>query len=429
MAKPRNRLGGYFLIGALAGFLFFSFQPWLPLASVALLPGLSLKGLIVAFFEAALVGALADWFAVTALFRSPLGLRLPHTNIIARNRDSIAEAVPRFLTGFVTDERLASSLQGVDFASHFLEALEGQLLKEDFHRLLREKVSVFLSSWSGPEGGRQESLRSFVGDLCDFAADNLDPGPSFASLLRWARSEGFDERVISVSSDILRQEIGKNRSRLAAAITPMVKKNAGWKGLFIGQGTLEELLKGVEAELSDISADPRHELKAFLMASIARYADTLDGTLPDPGGEARRLGQGFRDVLGDEGFRTGASNFVADILSRLGKDLGSQDSRFIAGLDRIEDGLVAQVVGDPVLRGSINSGLASLVTGLVIKSRIVEGLAGYLAKVLKGTDPQEFVGRIEDSVWNDLQYIRVNGAVVGGLVGIALTVFSALMPG
>jgi uncharacterized membrane-anchored protein YjiN (DUF445 family) len=267
-----------------------------------------------------------------------------------------------------------------------------------------------------------------VTDLCAFAAENLDPGPAFASLLRWARREGFDERVLEGAAEILRTEIGRNRVKLAAAITPIVKRNAGWKGLFIGQGTMEELLRGVEEELSDVAADRGHALRAFLISSLTRYADTLSGDSADTSGEREKLAKGVKDALRDPGFARGLTEFVADLLSRLGQDLGGERSRFIAGLERLEDGFLAQLGGDKELRARFNSGLAGLLTSLIIRVRLVEALSQYVAGLLKATDPKEFVDRIEDSVWNDLQYIRVNGAVVGGLVGLVLSFLSAFMP-
>ena len=84
--RKRNRLGSIFLFAAIAGLLAVEFQPWIPLASVALHGGLSLKGLLEAFFEASLAGAFADCFAVSALFKDPLGIPLPHTNILAKTR-------------------------------------------------------------------------------------------------------------------------------------------------------------------------------------------------------------------------------------------------------------------------------------------------------------------------------------------------------
>jgi uncharacterized membrane-anchored protein YjiN (DUF445 family) len=428
MATSRNRIGTYFLLGALAGFLVFSFQPWLPLGSVMLFKGLSLKRLIVAFFDAALVGALADWFAVTALFRDPLGLRLPHTNILAKNKDSIAEAVPRFLVGFVSNDRIAAELSRVDFSLKFEEALSTGRFKGDLRSLFQGRVSNWLASYSTGTGPRVESLRGFVAELCAFAAKNLDPAPAASELLRWAHRESFDDRVIEGLADLLRSEIGKNRIKLAAAITPIVKRNAGWKGLFIGRGTMEELIKGIEEELGVISADKNHELRQFLVSSIVHYADNLAADPTGPSPDRDRLTEGVRAALGDASFTKGLGDFVADLVSRLGLDLGSPESSFIEVLESLEDRLVEQLRADPDFRVRFNASVSSLIMGVVVSGHFVEGLSQYFSNLLRATDSKEFVGRIEDSVWNDLQYIRVNGAVVGGLVGLLLAIGSAFFP-
>ena len=428
MAAPRNRIGTYSLLAALVGFFFVSFQPWLPLTSLVVVPGLSLKRLLQAFFDASLVGSLADWFAVSALFRDPLGLRLPHTNILAKNKDAIAEAVPRFLTGFVTDERISEELARADFARRIGAALESGGLREEFHDFLRVRLSAWLSGFRGGEGPKRASLDGFVADLCSFVADTLDPAPAFAGFLRWARRESFDERVIAAAAELLRSEIGRNRVRLAAAITPIVKRNAGWRGLFIGRGTMEELLLGVEEELAEISADRSHQLRAFLVASLSRYADTLADAGPDVSGERETFAKGVRDALLDPGFRKGLADFTADILGRLGLDLGSDTGRFIEGLKRVEGGLARRLAADAELRARFNKELGKLASSLIIRGRLVDGLSTYVAGLLKATDPREFVGKVEDAVWNDLQYIRVNGAVVGGLVGLALSFLSAFFP-
>src|SRR5512133_1847089 len=106
--KVRNRRGSISLAVAILGYLTIEFKPWIPLSAVALFGGLTLKGLFEAFFEASMVGGFADWFAVTALFKDPLGIPLAHTNILAKNKDAIADAVPRFLKGFVSAEAVSA---------------------------------------------------------------------------------------------------------------------------------------------------------------------------------------------------------------------------------------------------------------------------------------------------------------------------------
>src|SRR5208283_2435921 len=96
-------------------------------------------------------------------------------------------------------------------------------------------------------------------------------------------------------------------------------------------------------------------------------------------------------------------------------------------IGRVEEVFISQLRANAEFRSSFNRGVAGLVSSLIAKSGLIESVTGYLAGLLKNTDEREFVSRVEDAVWNDLQYIRVNGAVVGGIVGIVLALFSSLV--
>jgi uncharacterized membrane-anchored protein YjiN (DUF445 family) len=427
VSKRRNRIGTVSLLAALAGFLFVMFQPWIPLDRLILYNALSLKGLLAAFFDASLVGALADWFAVTALFRNPLGVKLRHTDIIAKNKDAIADAVPRFLTSFVSEERIAVELSNVDFGGKVQKLIGEGGSREEIHDFVRKRLSSLLAGYK--EGSAAEGLTMLMREVLAFVGNRLDSASAFASLLNWARRERLDERIIESVSELLRIEIGKNTARLAAALTPIIKRNAGWQGIFVGQGTVERLLSGVQNELAQIRSNRNHELRRFLDVTLDTYAARLAGTAPDPGGDRGRFRAWVRDVLGDEGFQKSSVQFVANLLARLDVDLAQPQSRFIEGLAHIERALEDRLGGNTEFRLGFNRGVAGLISGAIAKSRLIEGITGYLATLLKSTDEREFVRRIEDAVGNDLQYIRLNGAVVGGCVGLLLSLLAALVRG
>jgi uncharacterized membrane-anchored protein YjiN (DUF445 family) len=427
MRTSRNRIGALSLLGALAGFLIVTFQPWVPLDHVILYRALTLKALLSAFFDASLVGALADWFAVSALFKNPLGVRLPHTDIIAKNKDAIAEAVPRFLTSFVSEEKISAELGRVDFAAKVQALLSQENARGELHQFLRSRLSTLLSGATMAEGTRSEGLRTFTREMFAFARETLDPAAVLASVLRWARKEGMEERIIENVAELLRVGIARNLVRLAATITPILKRNAGWQGIFVGQGTIERLLQGVQNELAQIRSNPGHELRRMLTDALGSYAARLAGEADDPGDERGRFRASVRRMLADEGLQERAAELIAALLGKMGADLGVQNSRFFAGLERAEDALAAQLGRNQTFRAGFNRGIAGLISGAIAKSNLIESMTGYLATLLKSTDERDFVRRIEDAVWNDLQYIRVNGAVVGGLVGLLLSLLSGLL--
>jgi uncharacterized membrane-anchored protein YjiN (DUF445 family) len=419
----RNRLGGISLAVAIFGFLVVEFQPWLPLASVAIFGGLSLKGLLEAFFEASMAGAVADWYAVTALFRDPLGIRLPHTNILAKNKDAIADAIPRFLTGFVSQRAIAEELGKVDFATKAAEALETGGLREELHDFLKLRAAGLLVAYDGRDEGRSAALRRFVDELLGFVSERFDAPSEVVALLAWARKERLDERAVEALADYARLEVGRNRVRLVAILTPLIKRNAGWQGLFIGTGTIDRFLVGIQEELSAIKADKANELRRFALDSIRGYADSLA-----VGGPAReRLAAAISEVLSGEAFRRNLSLFVAQALTRLGQDLAGEDGSMIPSLRRIEDALVARLSSDAELRARLNAAAAALLGAAIERGRVIEGVTGYVAGLLRSTDDRYFVEKIEGAVGNDLQYIRVNGAVVGGLVGLVIATLKALL--
>ena len=98
-------------------------------------------------------------------------------------------------------------------------------------------------------------------------------------------------------------------------------------------------------------------------------------------------------------------------------------------LERAEESLAERLLSDTKLRERLDSLAASLIGGVIERGRVIEGVTEYLAGLLRSTDEAYFVARIEESVWNDLQYIRVNGAVVGGLVGLAIAAIKAILGG
>jgi uncharacterized membrane-anchored protein YjiN (DUF445 family) len=263
--------------------------------------------------------------------------------------------------------------------------------------------------------------------LLAFIGNRLDSASAFASILRWVRREHIDERIIETVAEVLRIEIGKNIARLAASLTPIIKRNAGWQGLFVGQGTVERLLGGVQNELAQIRSNPNHELRRFVDTTLDSYAARLAGTAPDPGSDRGRFRAWVRDVLDDEKFQAGSVQFAANLLARLGVDLAQPQSRLIEVLERIERALEGRLGTSTEFRLGFNRGVAGLISGAIAKSRLIEGMTGYLATLLKSTDEREFVRRIEDAVGNDLQYIRLNGAVVGGCVGLLLALLAALV--
>jgi uncharacterized membrane-anchored protein YjiN (DUF445 family) len=424
--KRRNRIGLISLLVGAAGYAFVILQPWFPLQELVLVRHLTLKSLLVAFFDASLVGALADWFAVSALFRNPLGVSLPHTDILAKNKDSIAEAVPRFLTGFVSEEEIASELSEVDFAGKILQLVrQSDTGWGELHVFLQTRVSPILSR-QGVHSAT-EGVRILVSESLTFLVERLDAAAIFSRVLAWTQAHGYDDLLIERAAERLRNGIAGNAARLAQSMTPVIKRNAGWQGLFISQGTVEKLLRGIQDELAQMRSNPQHELRVLLKSKIKVYGESL-ASGPSRVDDRRESFSAFvKGIVTRQEFVDGCVESVSSLLNGIGVALSDPESDLFHALKRIEQALERHIEGNVGFARGFNHTLAELVAGLVARSRLIENLTGYLATLLKNADERDFVRRVEESVWNDLQYIRLNGAVVGGIVGLALAIFAAFV--
>ena len=353
----RNRIGLYSLVAAAVGFLFVTFQPWLPLEHVVLFRRLSLRSLLTAFFDASLVGALADWFAVSALFRHPIGVPLPHTNILARNREAIAEAVPRFLGSFVKEETIAAELGAVDFAGKVEAVLAKAAVRTEIIESLRARFMALLAAASAPEGrGPSESFTIIVREMAMFAAERVDPAAVVGSFIQWGMREGLDEPVISAAVSAAGTALQHHMDDLADVLTPMVKRNSGWKGLFVGRGTVERLLQGALEELGRVGIDPRHELRLLLDRELRTLAARLLGETADPAAAREWLRAAFRRVVEDAVTAERVARALAGFMDRMRAALGPERPGFTEGVGRLEQMLLARLGNNPEVPRGVQPG-------------------------------------------------------------------------
>lgn len=426
MVMHRNRIGSISLGIALAGFIVVTLQPWLPLDRILVLPRLSLKGLLESFFDAALVGSLADWFAVTALFRHPLGVPLPHTNILAKSKDGIAEGVPRFLAGFLSTTKIASELAKVDFSGKLVEVMKADGAREDVRGFVHAWLPSIFRNIPGTEAVELRGLGGLIRQALTYVGEKIDTAAGTGTLIRWALREGALDNAIEGVSGLLEKAISANMQVLAAAITPVIRQNAGWQGLFVSQATIERLLLGIQNELAAIRMNPGHQLRLWLASTLSSLAGRLDGTAPDPEGERERLHSLVRTILTNESYQSGFVASMESILAQIGSDDSRIEGFILEGYDRAVRSLEQRTSADGEFRLKFNRTVAGFLSTMIERTRLIEGFTAYLSTLLKRTDDREFVARVEAAVWNDLQYIRVNGAVVGGLVGLLLAVTIAL---
>jgi uncharacterized membrane-anchored protein YjiN (DUF445 family) len=367
-------------------------------------------GYVRAFAEAAMVGGLADWFAVTALFRRPLGLPIPHTAIIPENKDRIADTMAAFLQdNFLTPAVVARRMQDMNLAKAAGEYLAAPVTGETGARLRAgggELVAEFLESLDPERLGTQVR-----GGLKTLAA-RVEVAPLLGQLLTAAIA---DRRHLPLIDSAIRWA-GLTIEANEALIRTMIHEKANgivrWTGL--DERLANSVLDGLYKLLAEVLVDPNHPLRDRLDEGLAQFAHDLLHN-PETQAKVERMKNDLLDnpVVGKwwlsvwERIRSGLiktartpggglSAGFADSLSELGKVLRE----------------------DPRLQIQINRFARRTAVG--VATRYGGQIVRLVSETVRRWDARTVTDRIESAVGRDLQFIRMNGTVVGGLVGVSL---------
>jgi uncharacterized membrane-anchored protein YjiN (DUF445 family) len=371
-------------------------------------------GFVRAFAEAGLVGGIADWFAVTALFRHPLGLPIPHTAIIPRNKDRIGDTLALFVKdNFLTPSVVARRMKSLDVAGaagRFLSQPKGGegRLRQGGSRLLADILEALDQEQLGgmvkaavAERMRRIDIAPLLGQTLEAAITEERHVPLVDGIVTWAG------RTLDANEDLIRE---------------MVHKRAGWILRLAGldEKLADAIVDGLRKLTIDMAVDPHHPLRAKAEEGLARVAA---GLRADP-----EL-QGRVEAWKNEAIDNPA---VADWLggiwekSRAGLLKGARDpeaalaGKFGEALRELGETLQKE----PRLKAAINQFARRATVGIV--ATYGDGIVTLVSDTVRGWDARTISDRLEGAVGRDLQYIRINGTLVGGLVGLVIHAIEVL---
>jgi len=380
-----------------------------------------------AFCEAAAVGALADWFAAVALFRRPLGLPIPHTAIIPHSKERIADSLAVFVRDqFLEPQALLARLQVFDPASRlgsWLADPERSKMLADMARGWALQALDFLD-----EAAVRRSIQGFVveqlrqwnaaataGELLGLlTADNrhqrvLDEG--LTRISQWMDNEAVRQRA----SELIVRYIQREWPKLASTVNWVKPIDE------IGDSLAERMAHAVLAELQQILAEPEHPLRKDYEVWLGDYIQRLRH---DPA-LAEKVEQLKQQVIDHPAVQEYVQGLWARIHASLRADLSSADSALGGHLQRSLGKIGRALQDDPSLREALNQHLMDGAERLT--SRLREGVTTHIAQTVKGWDERHLVEQLELSVGRDLQFIRFNGTLVGGLIGLLLHALTVWM--
>jgi len=365
-------------------------------------------GWVKAFAEAGMVGGLADWFAVTALFRHPLGLPIPHTAIIPRNKDRIGTSLANFLReNFLIAPVVARRMRHIDLAGaagRFLQAPQGEATR------IRKGASRLIAGLF--ESLDDERLGGLVKGAISNRLRKAEVAPLIGHTLASAINEDRHVPMLEAAIRWIAHALDANE----VLIRDMVKKRTNWVLKLAGMDTKlsDSILDGLRKLSSDMESDPAHPVRVKIEQALADLANDLQ-TKPETQAKIEamkmqlldnRSVQIWLDTLwqkGREAIIRAARNPDAAMAGKLGELLQT------TGMS---------LENDPQMKRAINrfarravAGMAASYGGSIVK---------LVSETVRGWDSKTITDRLEAAVGRDLQYIRINGTLVGGLVGLLL---------
>ncbi len=371
-------------------------------------------GYVKAFAEAAMVGGLADWFAVTALFRHPLGLPIPHTAIIPRNKDRIGDALANFLQqNFLVAPVVARRMRNMDVAGavgRFLQTPQGEetrirrgasrLIADLFESLDDERLGGLVKT-SIANRIRKMEVSPLLGHALASAINEDRHVPMLEAAIRWTA------RALDANEGLIRD---------------MVHKRANWVLKLAGLDAklADAIVDGLRKLSADMHTDPAHPVRIKIEQALADLANDLQTKA-----ETREKVEEIKLQLLDNK----SVSMWLDTLWQKGREAiiraaRNPDAAMAGKLGEVLKSMGESLENDPRLKSAINmfvrrsvSGMAASYGGSIVK---------LVSETVRRWDAQTITDRLETTVGRDLQYIRINGTLVGGLVGVVLHALDAI---
>jgi uncharacterized membrane-anchored protein YjiN (DUF445 family) len=372
-------------------------------------------GYVRATAEASLVGGFADWFAVTALFRHPLGLPIPHTAIVAARKERIGRILGTFVENhFLSRDVIAVNLRAVRPAERAVRWLSEPAHSRRISRQVATGLAKTLETL--PDADVRELLREVV----DARLRALRVAPALGKTLALVLAGNRQQELLNVVVRLLARAIHDNREVIREKVRT---ESPWWVPGVVDDKIYQRILEGVEGLLSDVSGNPDHPVRAALDTGLWDFIERLQHSpdliakaellkeewLADPslGELSTRMWQSARNALltyaaradepasGPGPLARGLSEFAAALLA---------NDAFLADLDDLMIDLTATAV-----------------------ERYRHEVGDLIATTVAGWDPEATSRRFELAVGRDLQFVRINGTLVGGLVGLAIYTCSRLL--
>jgi uncharacterized membrane-anchored protein YjiN (DUF445 family) len=379
------------------------------IAAKVMLPMHPAFGFIAAFAEAATIGGLADWYAVVALFRRPLGLPIPHTAIIQGNQHRIADRLGEFIeVHFLEAAPVDAKLRQIDFASFVADWLADRKRSADLARFVLRLLPEAMSATE------TSGLKTFVTRRIVTQLQSIDLAPLAAATLRAFIKEGrhqglLDDLLRAIHQTLTQPDtLAVIRGKIRDELPTLLKLYRADKFL------VNRIVASATAFFEEVRGDPQHPFRGEFDRMVLSFVDRLSN---DPGYTDRIDGL-KRDLLARPELGELARNIWANARSFIDRSAAGETNVLQHHLANMFAEAGGALAADPEMRAEINQGVVVVLRSFIAEQK--SGVSSFIADQVKAWDMGQLITLIEINIGKDLQYIRFNGSLIGGLAGLGL---------
>jgi uncharacterized membrane-anchored protein YjiN (DUF445 family) len=372
-----------------------------------------LLGFVRAGAEASLVGGLADWFAVTALFRHPLGLPIPHTAVIPERKEQFGRTLGRFV-----QENLLTPALITDRVRHArIAARVAEWLADERHAaLLAGYIADAADSLAGVV--EEDDVERLIEEGLRRAVDRVDLGPLAAKALGAVMTAGYHQEAFDAVLRGTARFLDEHRADLQARF---LSESPWWRPGAVDRRIFTSLLEGALHLLDEIAADPAHPLRAEVDQRLAALIQKLETSRP----LRARIARAKQELLAQGHLPKLAAWLWHDLRSALADQAADPGSEL---RQRIAQGLAAagrRLRDDPALAERADQLVETVAT--YVADHFHGEIGSMVDTAISRWDGEETARRLELLLGPDLQFIRINGTVIGGLAGLGIHTIEILL--
>lgn len=367
-------------------------------------------GYIRAFSEAAMVGALADWFAVTALFNYPLGIKIPHTNLIENSKERIGDNLGNFVVeNFLSPQNIRPYIQKIKISNFVGEWLSKERNQEN---LMKEVSNIILDILNKLD---DTAVVTFIGKKAKEMSDDLKINEIIGNGLEYVLDKKDHQRFITNLSKQIKEYVLNNQE--------MVKERVKSESYFlipkfVDNNIADKITNGLSKYFEEVELDENHSLRNEITQKLYSFSTEIK--------TEEKWVEEFRniknDFLKEEKIQQYSTDIWNSIKKSLSKELEEENSALKNYIKKNLAELSQNLQNDEVFQNKIDGWVRATTYKYILKN--THQFGALISSTVGNWEGKELSAKLELEVGKDLQFIRVNGTLVGGLVGLLIYTIS-----